>query len=81
MKKLEKPILADGEHTGHAHRLQTKVAEVWERSDGVRIFDLPVATPLQHEEHKTITLPARKYNSDIVREFDPFEDVIRRVQD
>lgn len=79
-KKLEKPILADGEATGHAHRLLSDVA-VYEREDGLREFELGTDTDLSHEEHDTITLPPGEYLSGQVREWDSFAEEARRVQD
>ena len=79
MKKLEKPVLADGEMTGHVHELQDKV-DVYERDDKVREFSIEKETSLTHQEHKTIAIPAGDWCSDIVVETDPFEGE-RRVID
>jgi len=68
--------LAEGEMTGHAHRV--KVA-VMEREDGIRVFD--GATDVTHEEHGGITLPKRRWNSDVVREYDHIADMERRAID
>ncbi len=76
MKEIKSRTLAEGETTGHAHRV--KVA-VMEREDGVRCFE--GATQVEHEEHKVITLPARKWNSDKVVEYDYFQEMERAVRD
>lgn len=70
-----KGVLAHGE-SGHTHRV--KVA-VMEREDGIRVFE--GATKVTHEEHKTITLPAKKWNSDKILEYDHVNDMERQVVD
>lgn len=69
-------ILAEGEVTGHKHRVTVQVLE---RADGVRVFE--GATTVTHEEHKPITLPARKWNSAKVVEMDHVAQAIRQVAD
>lgn len=78
-KKLERPVLADGELTGHAHMLDSET-DVFEHEDGVREFMVELPTTVRHEEHKPITLSPDKYLSDRVVETDPFEGK-RRVLD
>jgi hypothetical protein len=80
MKKLDKPILAEGEATGHAHRLP-EGTEVFEKEGGVKVFDLKTATPLKHEEHGAITLPPGEWASDQVVEIDHETEEARRVRD
>lgn len=73
-------ILAYGEVTGHAHRIENlHQAEVLEietdlylrvSKDGVRIV---------HDEHAAIELPAGKYQIVIQREYSP--EAIRNVAD
>lgn len=79
-KKLKRPILADGETTGHLHLIDDPAVEVVERDDKAREFKLSKKAVVKHEEHKPVTLPPGDYVSDIVRECDPFEGE-RRVQD
>lgn len=79
-KKLKRPVLAEGESTGHAHVLEDEAIEVEIREDGVREFAPSKPTKLNHEEHNAVVLPAQELCSDIVRESDPFEGE-RRVQD
>ena len=78
--KLKKPVLAEGEFSGHAHVLDAEDVLVEEREDKAREFKLSKATQVIHEEHKAITIPKGDFVSDIVRENDPFEGE-RRVQD
>ncbi len=76
MKEIKERTLAEGETTGHAHRV--KVA-VMEREDGVRTFEGP--TPVTHEEHREIEVPGGKWNSDRVVEVDHITKMERRVTD
>ena len=71
-RKLDKPILAEGEVTGHCHRLSDKV-DVFQTKDDTKEFDLENPTDLVHEEHGTITLSPGQFESDQVLEYDPFE--------
>ena len=75
-KEIKTKTLAEGESTGHAHRVQVKVLE---REDGVREFEGP--TTVTHEEHKPIELPSRKWNSDKVIETDHLTKMERKVVD
>ena len=75
-KIVEGNKLADGELTGHAHRVSVQVIE---REDGVREFE--GATTITHEEHKPVTLPLKKWNSGIITEYDYFSDMERQVRD
>lgn len=75
-KKNVGNILAEGEVTGHKHRV---TVDVMEREDGVREFE--GATIITHEEHKPVPLPNRKWNSAIVVETDHLANETRRVVD
>lgn len=74
-------VLAEGEATGHSHTLEAlDTCEMF--SDGASLFlSLTAPQKIRHEEHKEIELPAGKYKIGIVREVDPFENEIRKVQD
>ena len=73
-------IIAEGEATGHAHRLKSKEAKAVE-ADGVLYLSLTVPAPLTHEEHKEIVIPAGDYERVFEREFDYALDSIYQVQD
>ena len=81
-KKVDTNVLQEGEHTGHAHRLdlggQFEVFQTPEKQKYLRVY-APVA--LRHEEHKAFKIAPGDYRIDIVREVDPFEDEIRAVAD
>ena len=83
MKQKQKhKRLAEGEATGHCHQALADDAEIWEdSSSGNRELHAPSGTGVKHEEHKQVELPAGKYDILIQREVDPFEQVIRKVQD
>ena len=70
-------VLADGEMTGHAHRVTVDVYEG--AAPETREFD--GATTVTHEEHKPITLPDGEWVSGQVQEFDYLEQALRTVRD
>lgn len=80
MKPRKDRCLADGEVTGHAHRVTAKTAKVF--GDGVeRELVAPRGTSVVHEEHKRITLPPGDYDVTRQREVDPDTEEIRSVAD
>lgn len=81
-KKLAKPILAEGEATGHAHRVVSDVpVDVYELSSGIREFVIKDTASIVHEEHRKISLPEGDYYSDKVLEYDHFAEEVRKVKD
>lgn len=79
MKKIEGRKLAEGEVTGHAHMLDK--ADVFELENGLRSFNAKSKNTLTHEEHKPIEIPAGKYISGKVLEYDHFSEEAKEVQD
>lgn len=74
-------ILAEGEVTGHAHRIKDiDKAELF-INNGLYMLQVNEPVDLVHEEHKTITIQPGNYEIDRVKEYDPFEEEIKRVQD
>jgi hypothetical protein len=73
-------ILAYGEVTGHAHRIEdlTK-AEVLEAGAGLYLRVGPEGVRIIHEEHAPVSLPVGDYQIEIQREYTPAE--IRNVAD
>jgi hypothetical protein len=71
-------ILVYGEATGHAHRVQSESAKVFDTFAGKEI-DAPKGFALVHEEHATIEIPEGYYRVRRQREFD--EKEIRYVAD
>lgn len=76
-----------GEITGHKHAFGGSPIIMFRKEDFEQggnftkfvIIDKP--TMLTHEEHKPIEVPPGIYESRIVREFDHFSKLIRKVQD
>lgn len=70
-KKLPHLILAEGEVTGHTHRISDGKAELYEK-DGILFLRVlsPTAT-LTHEEHKPIQIPHGSWVVRIQREYEP----------
>lgn len=74
-------ILAEGEVTGHAHRLEdVEGIEMFEK-DGALYIHVSKSVQLKHEEHNPITLEPGIWKSWGVREYDHFAEEARRVQD
>jgi hypothetical protein len=73
-------ILAYGEVTGHAHRIENlECAEVLEIGNGRFLRVGEEGVRIIHEEHAPVTLPAGTYEVEIQREYTPAE--IRNVAD
>ena len=84
LKELKKNILAYGEATGHKHQLvknPTKHFRVLEDKNGNKYLDIKGATDLVHEEHKTITIQPGFYVVNHEKEYNYFDEEIKRVQD
>jgi hypothetical protein len=80
-KKKKGFVLAEGEVTGHCHAvLEQDCAELYEK-DGVLYLSATKDVTVRHDEHKPITVPAGNWKVGIVKEFDPFEEETRNVQD
>lgn len=78
--QVVKPVLAEGEVTGHAHRVERAAdARVLSTGSGRYLEVLANETTIVHEEHGPITLPKGIYEIRIQREYSPQE--IRRVVD
>jgi hypothetical protein len=73
-------ILAYGEVTGHAHRVEDLTrAEVLEVGKGLFLRVGSEGVRIVHEEHAPVSLPAGDYEIQIQREYTPAE--IRNVED
>jgi hypothetical protein len=71
-------ILANGEVTGHAHRILMRQAEMYSSGGGPYLY-VPEAAQLLHEEHGIIEIPAGNYRVVRQREYTP--EAIRQVTD
>ena len=75
-----RPILAEGEVTGHAHRLKDPASgRVFFVGSDLYLEVLSETATIVHEEHGPVTLPRGGYAVRIQREYSPQE--IRRVVD
>lgn len=72
-------VLAEGEVTGHAHRIPSRHATLLRTEEDVRFMRVTAPVALRHEEHKTVTLPKGDYRVTIHHEYSPAEIV--RVED
>ena len=79
--KPRPPVLAEGEVTGHAHRLKGgSTAQVLGNASGMLFLEVSGENAtIEHEEHGPVTVPAGMYAVRIQREYHPKE--IRRVVD
>lgn len=74
-------ILAEGEATGHAHRIEEIAGVEFTKKNGrLYITNIKPAT-IRHEEHKPITLPPGCWEIGKVREYDHFTEEAREVRD
>ena len=80
LTKVNTKILAEGEVTGHHHRLLSQTAQVF-RDDASQQKYLLLEEPAQlvHEEHKPITIEEGTYLVIQEREFDPLTGITRIV--
>lgn len=61
-------LVVHGERTGHAHRLPGRV---YDTDDGRRLMMLERPTPMTHEEHDAVEVPAGWWEIRQQREFVP----------
>ena len=79
-RRLPHCILAKGELTGHAHRIDERgAAELYDSGDSLFLRVTADCATLVHEEHGPITLRPGTYRVWVQREYSPQE--IRRVLD
>lgn len=82
--KSESNVVQEGEHTGHAHRLDEEEQFAIYEENGNKYVETPELSlvDISHEEHKTIPLPKNsKFKIGIVREFNPIDESLRPVLD
>lgn len=70
-KKLKHLRLAEGEVSGHAHRITEGDAELYEHKGILYLRIKSEKASLTHEEHKMIELPKGDYEIKIQREYEP----------
>ena len=72
--------VAEGEVTGHTHRVLAPAVVVWEFG-GERFMVIDDESTITHEEHGTKTITPGIYKIEIQKEYDPFTQHIREVAD
>lgn len=70
-KKLPHLTLAEGEVTGHSHRISQGKAELYEKEGTLYLRVLSETATLTHEEHKAIQIPQGNWMVRIQREYEP----------
>ena len=70
-KKLSHLVLAEGELTGHAHRISEGQAELYEKNGTLYLRVLSPTALLTHEEHNQIKIPQGNWMVRIQREYEP----------
>lgn len=75
-------VLAEGEVTGHAHRIMSRHATLYRTETDARYLRVmgPAPVALKHEEHGTVELPPGNYRITIHAEYVPGE-LPRQVAD
>lgn len=73
-------ILAEGEVTGHAHRIPSRHATLMRTESDARYMRVTAPVALNHEEHTTVDIPKGDYRVTIHHEYQPGE-LPRTVQD
>ncbi len=69
--KLPHLTLAEGEVTGHRHRISNGEAELLERDGVLYLKVLSPTALLTHEEHAEVTIPQGSWEIRIQREYVP----------
>ncbi|MEC4984552.1 MAG: hypothetical protein SAJ37_02435 [Oscillatoria sp. PMC 1068.18] len=70
-EKVPHLILAEGEVTGHTHRISDGQAELYEKDGTLYLRVLSETATLTHEEHKQIQVPQGDWMVRIQREYEP----------
>lgn len=70
-QKLTHLILAEGEVTGHSHRISNGEAELYEKDGTLYLRVVSKEATLIHEEHKAISIPQGSWTIRIQREYEP----------
>ncbi len=83
VRRAMRTILAEGEATGHAHRLADATdGLLYEADDGTLYLRVgPGGATITHEEHRPITVPEGEYRVGRVQEYDHFAEEARHVRD
>jgi hypothetical protein len=80
-RKRPNLVLAEGEVTGHKHRISDGKAELYERDGVVYLRVLSPTALLTHEEHHAVTIPQGNWAVRVQREYEPNTENWRSVAD
>jgi len=84
LKKVNHNVLAEGEVTGHAHTLLGEVGDkfqLYEDEKGTLYLSVTAPVEITHQEHGIHEIGEGVYVIEREREFDLFEEEIRKVRD
>jgi hypothetical protein len=70
-KRLPHLTIAEGEVTGHKHRISDGKAELYEKDGLLYLKVLSETATLTHEEHNPIQIPQGSWMVRIQREYEP----------
>lgn len=70
-EKLPHLTLAEGEVTGHKHRIEQGQAALYEQNGTLYLRVISEAALLNHEEHQAISIPQGNWMVKIQREYEP----------
>lgn len=70
-EKLHHLTLAEGEVTGHKHRIKEGQAELYEKQGTLYLSVISEVALLNHEEHQAISIPQGIWMVRIQREYEP----------
>ncbi|AKG21861.1 hypothetical protein [Calothrix sp. 336/3] len=70
-QKLSHLVLAEGEVTGHKHRIAEGQAELYAKAGSLYLRVLSETAVLIHEEHAAIPIPHGTWQVQIQREYQP----------
>lgn len=79
-KPLDRRVLAEGEATGHAHRVEGD-AQLFELGDRLFMRVLGGDCRVVHEEHGPQQIAPGEYEIEKVREYNPFTEAVQNVAD
>ncbi len=80
MKVKNDGVLAEGEVTGHMHKLFGEF-DLRQDKDNNLYFEVKEDVTLKHQEHSPIVIGPGFYKVEIQKEFDHFQERARRVLD
>ena len=70
-QKLSHLTLAEGEMTGHSHRIAQGEAELHQKGDILYLKVLSDSATLTHEEHQSVAIPQGTWMIRVQREYQP----------